>query len=125
MIIYQARIYRADLTANPTVTYVFGDNMARVGFGGQAAEMRGEPNAFGIPTCRAPGIKYRPVMDQVACLVQWRMDCFHLEHKIHHGIVVFPSDGIGTGLARMPFNLKRVLDEILLDTCGIVNGPKP
>lgn len=51
-------INRLDLQANPNITFLFGDNVAdhgkpfdrRVGKGGQAAEMAGEPNAVGIPT---------------------------------------------------------------------------
>ena len=38
-----------------TTVFVFGDNMERCGFGGQAAAMRGEPNAVGVPTKWAPG----------------------------------------------------------------------
>lgn len=45
-----ARISREDLRANPDTLYVFGDNMQRRGLGGQAREMRGEPNAIGVPT---------------------------------------------------------------------------
>ncbi len=51
-------ISRLDLQANPNITFLFGDNVAdhgkpldqRIGKGGQAAEMAGEPNAVGIPT---------------------------------------------------------------------------
>ena len=45
---------RAEIRANPTALYVFGDNLLRVGLGGQARECRGEPNAVGIPTKKAP-----------------------------------------------------------------------
>jgi hypothetical protein len=48
-------IYRRDLRANPESLYLFGDNTKRVGIGGQAREMRGEPNAVGIATKNAPG----------------------------------------------------------------------
>ena len=34
--------------ANPRAIYVFGDNLLRKGLGGQAKEMRGEPNTLGI-----------------------------------------------------------------------------
>ena len=57
MIIYQKFIYRSDLKANPSVLYLFGDNLQRVGLGGQAKEMRGEPNAVGIATKKAPDNK--------------------------------------------------------------------
>jgi hypothetical protein len=56
MIIYQKYIKREDLRANPTVLYVFGDNEARTGLGGQAKEMRGEPNAVGIATKASPWV---------------------------------------------------------------------
>lgn len=54
----QGLIKREDLQANPNVTFLFGDNVKdhqktfaqRLGKGGQAAEMAGEPNAVGIPT---------------------------------------------------------------------------
>jgi redox-sensitive bicupin YhaK (pirin superfamily) len=39
--------------------FVFGDNLRRTGFGGQAAEMRGEPNAVGI----APGYEQKHFAD--------------------------------------------------------------
>ena len=49
------RYTRAEIKANPDKLYVFGDNMARVGLGGQAKEARGEPNSVGIPTKWRPG----------------------------------------------------------------------
>ena len=54
MVIYQHRIFRKDLKNNPTVLYLFGDNRLRKGLGGQAREMRGEPNALGIRTKKVP-----------------------------------------------------------------------
>ena len=53
-ILFRHMIYRKQLKDNPNILYVFGDNMVRQGYGGQAREMRGEPNAVGIPT------KWRP-----------------------------------------------------------------
>ena len=49
-----AHVTRAMLRARPDTPFVFGDNMQRRGYGGQAAAMRGEPNAVGIPTKWAP-----------------------------------------------------------------------
>ncbi|MEC7290450.1 MAG: hypothetical protein VXW22_10215, partial [Pseudomonadota bacterium] len=59
IILRQHRIYRQDLRANPGTIYVFGDNTERVGLGGQAKEMRGEPNARGIATLWSPGRPYK------------------------------------------------------------------
>ena len=50
----QKFITRADLQANPKRLYLFGDNVMRAGLGGQAKEMRGEPNAVGVATKKAP-----------------------------------------------------------------------
>lgn len=47
-VVKQDQIMRRDLLDNQDKLYVFGDNMVRRGFGGQAREMRGEPNAVGI-----------------------------------------------------------------------------
>lgn len=49
-------ITRAEVKANPTTLYIFGDNNTRGGLGGQAKEMRGEPNAVGVSTKKYPGV---------------------------------------------------------------------
>lgn len=98
-LLLQSRIYRADLRANPSVTFVFGDNQARVGFGGQAAEMRGEPNAVGIATLKAPGVFWSEGEASRQCQ-QIDADMAPLFAALRCGeIVVFPLDGVGTGLA--------------------------
>lgn len=53
IVLHQKFIFREDLQANPDVYYLFGDNVERRGLGGQAKEMRGEPNAIGVAT-KAP-----------------------------------------------------------------------
>ena len=55
MLLFQRMMYRVDLRMNPSVYYLMGDNEERRGQGGQAAEMRGEPNMIGIRTKRSPG----------------------------------------------------------------------
>lgn len=49
-----AIISRTIVRDNPKTLYIFGDNNTRSGLGGQAKEMRGEPNAFGISTKKLP-----------------------------------------------------------------------
>jgi hypothetical protein len=109
-LIYQKWISRDDLQANPEARYVFGDNTQRRGLGGQAKEMRGEPNAIGIVT------KWYPDTPNAAF---FRDDDFHID-IIHQGVnddlemvmeaieqkrtVIWPLDGIGTGLSRLPQN---------------------
>lgn len=100
--IYQHRIYRKDLQANPQVLYVFGDNQARCGLGGQAAEMRGEPNAIGVATLDANIQPYsdRDFDSNVRVLNADFQPIFAALRA--NKLVVFPLDGIGTGIADMP-----------------------
>jgi len=50
VILFQRMMYRADLRMNPNVLYLMGENETYRGAGGQAAEMRGEPNMRPIRT---------------------------------------------------------------------------
>lgn len=103
MIVYQHHITRADLRRNPFVYYVFGDNATRTGYGGQAREMRGEPNAIGIAT------KWKPSKDNDAYFSDARANDqmtimqhdFKRVHDLlrHKQTVVFPANGLGTGFA--------------------------
>ena len=107
-----ARITRADLRANPDTLYVFGDNMQRRGLGGQAREMRGEPNAVGVPT------KWRPDMragaffsddwaDAVLNDVDYAFDVLAAHLRAGHTVAI-PADGLGTGLAELPTRAPRI-----------------
>lgn len=97
--ILQSRIFRADLQSNPQVLYVFGDNEKRVGYGGQAAEMRDEPNAVGVATLAAPGRYWSEADVEHQCGVIDE-DMAALFAALHQGrAIIFPLDGIGTGLA--------------------------
>ena len=95
------RYTRADLQAHPKERFVFGDNLMRVGRGGQARECRDEPNAIGIPTKHSP---WTFLKDDD--LPFWRKATFGdfrlLENAIAEGrAIVWPEDGIGTGLAEL------------------------
>jgi hypothetical protein len=97
----QKFIRRADLRANPETYYVFGDNLLGVGMGGQAREMRGEPNAVGIATKWSPAVY---ATDDMALdfISDWLDNFAFLMEKLEEGhLVVWPEDGIGTGLADM------------------------
>jgi hypothetical protein len=115
-LIHQAWITRADLWDNRDRRYVFGDNVQRSGFAGQAKEMRGEPNAIGVVTKWAPSMSPRAFFDDTQqckdlvindlMTVQYLLDCDRS--------VVVPADGIGTGLSRLPQyapNLDRFIKE--------------
>jgi hypothetical protein len=111
-VIFQKWISRSDLMDNPDKLYVFGDNNKRYGRGGQAKEMRGEPNAFGIPT------KWAPMMSDDAYFSDEQYDIvakifdFHfkkLKSHIENGTsVVIPTDGLGTGLSQLPQRAPKI-----------------
>lgn len=102
------KFYTVDLVKqNPDKIYVFGDNCYNVGNGGQAV-IRGEVNSFGIVTKIAPDNKvdsfftdkefnrFKEYVDD---------DIFHLTKNYNLGnyqAIVFPKDGLGTGLADLP-----------------------
>lgn len=96
-------ITRDMLRAEPKARFVFGDNMVRIGLGGQAAAMRGEPNAIGVATLYAPGDYYRA--DDPAALAAVATDLAKVAAALAEGRTVFvPLDGLGTGLAHLPEN---------------------
>lgn len=119
-LLFQHHIQRADLRRNPTALYVFGDNLQLTGKLGQALEMRGEPNAVGLPTKRFPSRQpHAYLLDQdfdfiiQACAPHINKLRAHLSQ---HGIVVWPVDGIGTGLAQLFIRAPRIqqyYDELL------------
>ena len=89
------------LRANLNKVYVFGDNMKAFGKGGQAI-IRDEPNAFGIPTKRYPSKDNWAYFsdkedERMAVIVSLRKLYLIGQSRV----IVFPSGGIGTGLALM------------------------
>lgn len=99
-------ITREYVRENRDKLFLFGDNLERRGLGGQAAAMRGEPNAVGIPTKKSPS---------------YRDDAFFSDDEFEQNkasidsafaeitnavtdsirVIVIPSDGLGTGRAQL------------------------
>jgi hypothetical protein len=89
------------IRSNPEVLFVFGDNMARVGYGGQAREARGEPNTVGIPTKVSPSdYFYDDHFDEAKEQIVQAFVILAQHLRAGHD-VVWPFDGVGTGLARL------------------------
>lgn len=86
--------------------FVFGDNLKRTGRAGQAAEARGEPNAVGIATKHAPGLRDKDFFtdNDIALWVSSEKETLFrlIKHVFSGGVVIWPLDGIGTGLADLP-----------------------
>lgn len=113
MIEYQNYITRAMLRAEPEKLFVFGDNFQHRGFGGQAKEMRGEPNAVGIPTKTEPTMKPQAFLSNDMSEV-WGVFCGKEIAKLltFSGTIVWPSAGIGTGLAQLPSKAPKIWQAI-------------
>jgi hypothetical protein len=98
-------ITRAVMRKFPATLFVFGDNMVRKGFGGQAKEMRGEPNAVGIPTKDLPSnVEDAFFTDDDYDYARPEIEKAFLKlfaHASLGGDIVWPADGIGTGLAQL------------------------
>lgn len=110
-IITQKFIFRSDLQSNPSVKYLFGDNLVRMGYGGQAKEMRGEPNAIGVATKRTPSNRPGEFFsdddyDQNVGQMEEDLEPAR-DHLRKGGILVIPADGLGTGLSELPQRAPR------------------
>lgn len=114
----------ADLKANPNKIYVFGDNVIEKGKGGQAI-IRDEENAFGIPTKVLPDTtpnsyfsdnKYEANISQINRAIE--------KIKNDGRTIVFPKDGLGTGLAKLKEKAPQTyayLKQRLLEEFGFDN----
>jgi hypothetical protein len=105
------------LRDNPDSLFVFGDNTHKVGKGGQAI-IRDEPNAFGIATKVSPNIYFT---DELFYNNVERIDydilCIE-EQSLKYKEIVFPKDGLGTGLAKLkekaPKTYRHLRKELLI-----------
>ena len=117
IVLFQRMMYRVDLRMNPTVLYLMGENERGYGMGGQAKEMRDEPNMRPIRTKRAPGITEN---------CYWTDDDYErqiglIDHDFEkllrecapHTIVVCPLNptgdniGLGAGMSQLPVRAPR------------------
>jgi hypothetical protein len=116
MLLYIKKYTRAYIKAHPDWLFVFGDNLLRSGLGGQAAETRGEPNVIGIATKRFPH------MDSSAFFGDQDYDEWFAAEKAKFArlmdaskngrTIIWPLDGIGTGLAQLEKHAPTIWNEI-------------
>ena len=114
-----------DVRNNPDKIYVFGDNNQRKGKGGQAI-IRNEENAFGISTKIAPARTEDAYMSDRN--IGENMDV--IDHDIDKILsdgreVIFPEDGLGTGLAKLKEKAPETfeyLNKRLMEEFGFNNG---
>ena len=105
-------ITREYVRANRDKLFLFGDNLGRRGLGGQAAAMRGEPNAIGIPTKKSPSYKTEAFFSDDE-LEQNKAAIDAAFAKVARAVtgairsIVIPSDGLGTGRAQLRLRAPR------------------
>jgi hypothetical protein len=125
-LIYKKFISKRDVLAGfPDTIFLFGDNMRRQGYGGQAASMRDHPNSFGVPTKWAPDMTtasfftnadFDAVRDSVIFPF---MICFGWLTRGE--TVVIPADGLGTGLAELPTRAPKIFAFIEANIKALTN----
>lgn len=124
-------ITRDMVRAAPDTLFVFGDNWAGTGYGGQAREMRGEPNAVGLATKKAPSNDpgaFLTDADYEDAVSRMEAPLNRLElHIMAGGKVVIPLDGIGTGLAQLNERAPRIAQYLAhrLDSLEILVDAAP
>lgn len=105
-------ITREMVRSHPEKLFLFGDNLKRVGMGGQAREMRGEPNAIGIATKVSPGNKPEDFFcdDKYQCYLKIIKQDLALVFDAlkNNKVVIIPKDGLGTGLSDLPNKAPRI-----------------
>ena len=112
-LIYKKHISKRDVLERfPNTLFLFGDNMRRQGYGGQAGAMRDHPNCFGVPTKWAPDTqKTSYFKDEDFGFVE---DTIRFPFTIAYSFlmigktVVVPTDGLGTGLAELPTRAPKI-----------------
>lgn len=101
---------------NPNCVFIFGDNTIGQGCGGQA-QIRYEPNAHGVPTKKLPSMHANSFFsdDEFDQNKKWILDALNNIPE-NFDAIVFPEDGLGTGLAdlpnKAPKTFKFLVDEI-------------
>lgn len=124
---YEKKFSAKLLRSHPRDIFVFGDNLERKGKGGQAV-IRDEPNAFGVPTKREPRraaeAYFSDQEDEMEAMVQSLRELYR---KGKTATLVFPTDGLGTGLADMEKRSPKIfkkMNDILEEHFGVVFQPK-
>lgn len=95
--------------------FCFGDNLLRRGYGGQAGEMRGEPNAIGIATKRFASMMHLAFFsdNQPDAWIAVNRDIERVAIALQQGRTVYvPKAGLGTGLSQMPKRAPRLYEHL-------------
>ena len=106
-------ISRSLVMANPSVLFAFDDNLARVGFVGQAEHCRNCMNTIGIPT-KISATQH--LFDADVDLAKWpivRAFAILRQHLRAGETVAWPKEGVGTDeVSRLYITGPKILETI-------------
>jgi len=99
-------ITRAFVREHRDHIFLFGDNLARRGLGGQAAAMRDESNVVGIPTKKLPSNRENAFFtdaefEQNKAAIDTAFEQLLAISSTSDQVIISPADGIGTGRAQL------------------------
>lgn len=126
-VLRQALILRIHVQANRQTIYMFGDNLARKGLGGQAREMRHEPNTIGVITKKYPSNNEIAFMTDIAWQypgIKILVEAAFLTAKLFldAGVnIVIPEAGFGSGLADLKNRAPKMFADIERLTDGLID----
>ena len=96
--------------------FVFGDNLIRKGKGGQAS-IRDVPNSIGVATKRLPTLEEEAFFeddnerDEKALIGDlFTLEAMLTNKEFDDKTLVFPVDGLGTGLSELPTRAPKLFD---------------
>jgi hypothetical protein len=107
-VIRKIKRYDVDMVKSmPNHLFIFGDNTIGIGRGGQAI-IRCCENAYGIPTKKLPSQFPNSYFsdgeyEENIKIIKESIDNIPLIYEY----IVFPEDGLGTGLAQLPLRAPR------------------
>ena len=116
--------YSPELVAKyPDFIFVFGDNLVRFGTAGQAC-IRNEPNALGVATKRFPDTTPDSYMTGTPEeFEKVKMGLENVQRHLSEGrTVIFPSTGLGTGLARLETTAPSLLAYIDSEVSKLIHA---
>lgn len=107
----QKRYTREEIMASDDL-YIFGDNLVEIGYGGQAGEARGCPNTLGIPTMISAS-EPATLENMSKLKLPISLIFLFISLELRKGrTVIWPADGVGTGIANLAENCPELLDFI-------------
>ena len=101
--------------ANPNKLYIFGDNASRFGKRGQA-QIRDCQNSYGIATKMHPSNDTASYFSDSVKNTVMLSDIDNLVRSISSSgftTIVFPKDGLGTGLSELPTRAPKMFAKLL------------